>query len=176
MKYYIADTHFGDERVMRLAGRPFQSVEHMDAVLVEKWNARVDEDDQVYVLGDFAFSDEIACKILPMLKGEIHLICGNHDIVLSNALHLFKSTDAIKQIYDNGRSTVLCHYPLLSYENSIYGGYQVFGHIHNNPHDVASELQKYLVRSLHAGVDVVDFEPKTLDELIAIKNREYVAK
>ena len=54
--YYIADTHFGDERVMRLAQRPFTSVNQMNNYLCGKWNAKVGGDDTVYVLGDFAFS------------------------------------------------------------------------------------------------------------------------
>ena len=49
MIYYIADTHFGDERVMRLAQRPFTSVNQMNNYLCGKWNAKVGGDDTVYV-------------------------------------------------------------------------------------------------------------------------------
>ena len=169
MIYYIADLHFGDERVMRLAGRPFADAAQMDREMTDRWNRRVTDEDEIYILGDFAYSDEIACAVLRQLNGRKHLILGNHDSVLSKSLVLFESVGTITKISDDGKTVVLCHYPLLSYEDSIYGGYQVFGHIHNNPNDIATELQKQLVRSLHAGVDVTDFEPRTLNELMQMK-------
>lgn len=173
MIFYIADTHFGHERNIKLCKRPFQSVGEMDSRLIENWNFNVKRSDTVYVLGDFAISDKVATDILPRLNGEKHLVYGNHDTVLNNALHVFKSVSQIATIQDAGRSVCLCHYPLLSYENSVYGGYHVFGHIHNNPCDVASDLQKKLPKSLNCGVDVTGFFPRTLDELIKIKENGY---
>ena len=171
MIYYISDTHFGDERVMRLAMRPFDSVTAMNNYMINQWNTKISSDDEIYILGDFAVSDDIAMEMLQRLNGHKHLIVGNHDSVLACALSCFESICDIKKITDNGRSVVLCHYPLLSYENSIYGGYQIFGHIHNNSTDIATDLQRLLPRSLHAGVDVNNFEPKTFDELIGIKEQ-----
>lgn len=111
----------------------------MDEELIFRWNAKVEEEDDVYIVGDFAISDEAAAAVIERLKGKKHLILGNHDIVLSSSLELFWDVAEIKKIEDGGRSVVLCHYPLLSYENSIYGGYQVFGHIHNNENDCCDE-------------------------------------
>lgn len=53
--WYIADTHFGHCNVIRFDGRPFGDVEEMDRVLMENWNARVGDGDDVYVLGDFCY-------------------------------------------------------------------------------------------------------------------------
>ncbi|MBR2987432.1 MAG: hydrolase [Clostridia bacterium] len=172
MIYYLADTHFGDGRVMMLAKRPFSEVEEMNRALIERWNRRVSSADDVYILGDFAVSDAVACEILPLLNGRKHLIVGNHDSALTTSLTAFESVSQLQRIDDNGRCVVLCHYPLLSYENSIYGGYQVFGHIHNNPDDIATRFVRQLSRSLHAGADMTGFAPKTLDELIAMKEDE----
>ena len=169
MIYYIADTHFGDGRVMLLAHRPFDTSEQMSCGIIRRWNCKVSEDDEVYVLGDFAISDDVALEILPKLKGKKHLLRGNHDRVLEKGLTLFCSVSEIESIDDDGRMVVLCHYPFLSYENSIYGAFHVFGHIHNNPNDIAFEIQKNLPKSLHAGADVIDFEPRTLDELLEMK-------
>lgn len=169
MIYYIADTHFGDERVMRLARRPFKSVADMDASLCNKWNAVVGRDDTVYIVGDFALDDDMAQKILPQLKGRKHLIWGNHDKLSAKSLGLFESVNQILTICDRGRSVCLCHYPMLSYENSIYGGYHVFGHIHNNENDMAFEIVNGIPRIYNCGVDVNGFEPKTLDMLIRSK-------
>ncbi len=169
MIYYIGDTHFGDKRVMELAGRPYCSAEEMDDDLVRKWNGRVKDDDTVYVLGDFAF-DDASAQVIDKLYGKKILLIGNHDDVLSSeTLRKFDCVKTIDTISDCERSVCLCHYPLLSYHNSIYGGYHVFGHIHNNPNDKAFHLQRQLPNSFNCGVDVVGFTPRTLDELIEFK-------
>ena len=171
MIYYIADTHFGDERVMRLARRPFDTVNQMNTTLILNWNNKVSATDDVYIIGDFAVSDEVAINMLKQLNGRKHLVLGNHDSVLFTAIAMFEEVSTINKIDDNGRSVVLCHYPLMSYENSIYGGYHVFGHIHNNEADIATKLQAYIPNSLHAGIDIIGFEPQTLDELIKTKEK-----
>lgn len=167
--YYIADTHFGDERVMRLAQRPFTSVNQMNNYLCGKWNAKVGGDDTVYILGDFAFDDVAAQKIFPLLNGHKHLILGNHDKLNVESLNMFESINQIVTVFDEGRSVCLCHYPLLSYENSVYGGYHIFGHIHNNQSDLAFNIVKNIPRIYNGGVDVNGFCPVTLDELIRSK-------
>ena len=52
MIYYIADTHFGHENVRSFDRRPFSDAAQMEQTLMQNWNARVTEDDIVYVLGD----------------------------------------------------------------------------------------------------------------------------
>ena len=39
--WFTADTHFGHENIIKHCGRPFQSANHMDAVLIENLWARV---------------------------------------------------------------------------------------------------------------------------------------
>ena len=46
MKYFIADTHFTEESIIRYESRPFQSVQEMDRILVERWNSAVAEEDE----------------------------------------------------------------------------------------------------------------------------------
>lgn len=174
MIYYISDTHFGDERIMKLCHRPFASVEEMDKTIIDNWNARVSKDDLVYVLGDIAFNDDHA-EIFFRLNGEKILLLGNHDKDLKiDKLKCFRQIDKLITIKDMGRSVCLCHYPMISFENSIYGGYHVFGHIHNNVNDVAFNLQKQVANIFNCGVDENDFEPKTLDELIERKRNNLI--
>ena len=171
MIYYIADTHFGDERIMKLCRRPFASVEEMNDSIIKRWNGKVSDDDTVYVLGDIAIDDEHA-EAFFALNGKKILLLGNHDKVLNvDKLKSFTHVDKIMTISDSARSVCLCHYPMISFENSIYGGYHVFGHIHNNANDVAYNLQKQVDNMFNCGVDVNDFEPKTLDELIERKRK-----
>ena len=172
MIYYISDSHFGDERVMRLAKRPFHSVNDMDDTMISLWNKQVGGTDVVYVVGDFAIDSQTAIKTLKQLNGQKILILGNHDACLNEqALQYFESTATICTIKDGVHSVTLCHYPLLSYENSIYNGYHVFGHIHNNPRDIATKIIPSLPRHLNCGADVIGFMPKTLQELIYLKEQ-----
>ena len=73
--FFIADTHFGDEQIIRYENRPFASVEKMDSTLIEKWNACVAAEDTVYVLGDFSvYGEDKNQEILTELKGRKILI------------------------------------------------------------------------------------------------------
>lgn len=169
MIYYISDTHFGDERIMKLSKRPFLDVDEMNNVLIEKWNDKVSDCDDVYIVGDFALNDQTANAALNGLNGRLHLIICNHDNLSEETLKRFSTVSQILTINDSGRSVSLCHYPLLSYENSIYGGYHIFGHIHNNTADIAYKITENIPHIYNCGVDVNDFAPQTLDEL---KNRK----
>ena len=53
MRFYIADCHFGHDKVRLLDGRPFASVEEMDETMIVRWNERVrKKKDEVVILGD----------------------------------------------------------------------------------------------------------------------------
>ena len=48
--FFFSDTHFGDHRVLNLYPRPFGSVGEMDAAMIERWNAVVGPEDEVWHL------------------------------------------------------------------------------------------------------------------------------
>lgn len=83
-RYFSADTHFRHANILKycaLRGDKFKDIKAHDAFLTLMWNKMVkNEDDDIFILGDFAFADikEIA-KILKNLRGKKHLILGNHD-------------------------------------------------------------------------------------------------
>lgn len=80
VKLYIADLHFGHQSVINFDNRPFDNVKEMDRVLIDSWNRRVTKEDQVYIVGDFAYRNEKTFSwYLKRLAGEKHLIVGNHD-------------------------------------------------------------------------------------------------
>lgn len=67
-------------RINELCARPFSSVEEMNDALTERWNERVDDEDTVWVLGDFAMGPiRESLALTGRLKGRKYLICGNHD-------------------------------------------------------------------------------------------------
>lgn len=80
MIYFTSDQHFGHSNILKHTGRPFSSIEEMDAALIRNWNAKVHRNDIVYILGDLFFRNSTpAEEYLHQLKGVKHLIIGNHD-------------------------------------------------------------------------------------------------
>ncbi len=80
MNFYIGDTHFGHKSVLEFDSRPFADVEEMDKVMIQRWNSRVQKDDNVYIVGDFAYRNKQPEEwYLEQLNGHKYLIIGNHD-------------------------------------------------------------------------------------------------
>lgn len=86
-KFFTSDHHFGHANILKYEarnrvnafGRTFQDVHKMDEYLIDRWNASINADDEVYVLGDFSFKRAFMIEYLPYLNGRKFLIAGNHD-------------------------------------------------------------------------------------------------
>lgn len=80
MIYFTSDLHLGHANIINHCKRPFSSVDEMDERLISMWNARVQPNDTVYILGDLIFRSAAAPEsYLSRLRGKKHLILGNHD-------------------------------------------------------------------------------------------------
>ena len=169
MNYYVSDLHFGHANVIRHDARPFADVGEMDRVMLERWNATVGKDDDVYVVGDFCYrSGKTADWYLSRLKGRKHLVAGNHDwLTLRNpkAVAMFASVDNLLEIEDNGRTIVLCHYPLAEWRNSRRGTWHVHGHIHNR-RNATWAFMRTLPRALNAAAALNGYAPVSFDQLV----------
>lgn len=169
MNYYIADTHFGHENVIKFCNRPFLSVEEMNEKLIENWNSKITNGDKVYILGDMFYRCDNVEEILVKLKGKKHLILGNHDTWLDKKeLHkYFVSIDKYLEINDGKNLLILSHYPMLSFKReNRKNTFMIHGHIHNDTDIDFFPLLKSRVNVLNAGVEINNYMPVTLDELI----------
>ncbi len=83
-KFYSSDFHFGHRGILHhcAATRPFDSVEEMDAKIVDNINERVGSNDMLYILGDFALSGDAdyVRHLFHAIHGRKILILGNHDL------------------------------------------------------------------------------------------------
>lgn len=80
--FFTSDLHFGHKNIIRFDNRPFSTVEEMDEALIRNWNAKVSDEDTVYVLGDISwYNDAKTSEIINSLHGHKILIKGNHDRV-----------------------------------------------------------------------------------------------
>ncbi len=178
MNYYISDIHYNDERIKKLCKRPFRSVQEMHEKIIYEWNAKVSMDDNVYIIGDlFSDNNDGIEDFLKKLKGNKFFIIGNHDHdEICRYQHLFEQVDTIAYIDDEGRHVTLCHYPLVTFAESTRAGYHVYGHIHNNPHEKSADFVHGIKNAFNSGVDVNEFRPMSLDELIAKNEDNWVDK
>ena len=164
VNWYTADTHFGHENVVSFCDRPFRSASHMDGVMIENMWKVVQPDDELWIIGDFAFgppSKDPAYleQIFNQLPGaKKHLIVGNHDRELTQALE-WASVSHIVEVPDGPKRqrNTLCHYPMITWNHARREALQLFGHVHNN--------WKGSRNSINVGVDVWEFMPVKFEDI-----------
>lgn len=128
--FFIADNHFGDERIRLYENRPFANCEEMDRAMIANWNAVVSKEDQVYVLGDFG-AEGTEAEILSRLNGTKFLVKGNHDTKTNAQYREY----GFAEVYDHPVIIegfwILSHDALYVNTNMPYAN--LFGHVHNSP-------------------------------------------
>ena len=159
---------------MELCSRPFSSTQEMDEYIIEKWNRKVSKNDIVWVLGDIVSLEHFNTKLLNKLNGKIYLVLGNHDYPTREKI---ASETKIKictenSIYQDG-NIVMCHYPIMDWNDRDKGTIHLYGHVHNKN---ITGMKEYFTDKLAFNVcmDVNDFEPKTLEELIVAEGKKEV--
>lgn len=159
MIYFIADTHFSEKNIMLYENRPFENVQEMNREIVNRWNMVVEQEDQVYVLGDFGATGQEP-KLLRQLKGKKFLVKGNHDIQ-SNAYY---REAGFVEVYDCPiiikNFWILSHEPLYVNTNMPYAN--IFGHVHNSPIIKNFSSQHYCVC-----VERIEYTPISFERIIS---------
>ena len=74
---FIADTHFGDARLVERRRTGFASVEAHDEALIARWNARVAAADEIWHLGDVC--EKATLQTIRGLGPEVFVVRGNQD-------------------------------------------------------------------------------------------------
>ena len=149
--FFTSDTHFNHANVIKYCGRPFASSDEMNREMIARWNATVGPEDTVYHLGDFAlgrFAE--APTILRRLNGTRKiLVLGNHDRSARQMLAI-GFDEVHKRTEWNG--WLLQHHPIRTPVKLLCG------HIH--------EKWLRLGWTINVGVDVRNFTPRTIEELV----------
>jgi len=174
MNFYSSDQHFGHGNIIKYENRPFKSVEEMDEYMIYKHNLKVSPKDNVYFLGDCIFSNDEnkTVKLLQRLNGNKHLIYGNHDKIVRTSQLVQQQFNFCKNYYVNyeninGNKTpiILFHYPIQVWDRKHHGSIHLYGHIHSNK-DNHHPMVNDLVNAYNVGVDVRNFEPVTIEEIL----------
>ena len=170
MIYFIADTHFGDPKIISYCHRPFSSLEDMTNKLINNWNNKVKEDDVVIVLGDLSLYDLNTTKdIVSRLNGCKILVTGNHDkysreeYIQCGFLDVFKDDFIIENKDDDILPSVLelSHKPQ---DTEHFDIFNIHGHIHDEP--LEKQYPK-LNKENHfcVSVEMTNYEPISIEEI-----------
>lgn len=173
--WFTADLHFGHTNIIQYCDRPFVDAEAMNRALIDNWNAVVDGDDTVWVIGDFALG-KIA-ETLPIaaeLNGHKILLAGNHDRCWAGHAHRAEGwteryleagfAEVLQDtatVVNGGHSVLACHFPYRgnSHDHDRFtqhrpedqGAWLLHGHVH--------ERWAQHGHMINVGVDVAGFRP-----------------
>ena len=165
MVYFTADMHFGHRGIITMQNRPFETVEEMDRVLLQNYNAVVHRDDTVYILGDIChhMKTDQADELIKKLNGKKYLIKGNHD--KNYDPRLFADIQDFMTASVNGQYFAMMHYPMLSWPKKNSGSIQLHGHIHARM-DYNEKNRSEGVKRYDVGVDANNFFPVSVKQII----------
>lgn len=166
--WVTSDTHFNHKNILNFHDdegkrvRPFNSVEEMNEVLIERWNEVVKPGDKIYHLGDVFFGPkEWIENNWRKLNGKKRLIVGNHDdIPYIVQQRMFEKVDLWRMFSEF--NLLLTHVPV--HNSTLYERrfkdkpmINVHGHIHSN----ASPAGPYVC----VCVEQTDYRPVNIEEL-----------
>ena len=152
MIYFIADTHFYHENIIKYCNRPLKNSKQMNEYIVNKWNSVVTKDDIVYHLGDVGLgsTDELK-ELVGRLNGTKILIRGNHDY--KRGINGWKKV-GFSEVYKKKLvlgNLILTHEPIEVEENYI----NVFFFFYNKLLDERFNKNNHICVSC----DVIDYTP-----------------
>ena len=180
--YFTSDFHLQHKRIIEFSKRPFANVEEMDEAIIKNWNSRITNQDCIYFLGDFAFSNAaFVAQTIRRLNGRILFIRGNHEQPLEQFFKGIKGYPDIwprveflgdyKEVTINGQVIILCHYPFLIWNKKHYNSWCLAGHSQYNLPATRKEATAF-GKVLDVGVDGNNFMPYSFDEIVEImKNK-----
>lgn len=158
-KFVISDTHFGHENIIKLTGRPFETVDRMDEFMVDCWNSVVKPNDEVWHLGDFAYrvkDFDYLEGVFRRLHGRKYLVLGNHDGLDTRRLPW--ASVAQQYVGKLGSLKVhLYHYPIREWDGYWRGTVHLHGHTHGSLPNTDG--------SMDVGVERLGYVPMDLEDV-----------
>jgi calcineurin-like phosphoesterase family protein len=175
MIFFTADAHFYQPISNNIFKRPFNDIEQMNETLIENWNSTVNNNDEIYILGDLMYEKATghnANYILEKLHGKKYLIKGNNDKFINDNEFNKKNLEWIRDYYVmeyDGLFIYLFHFPILVWENKLEGSIHLYGHMHNYYNlfpEKKDELRILGRRAINVGVDVNNYFPISISDVL----------
>lgn len=169
--FVTSDWHFGHDRDFVWKARGFNNVHEMNQAIIDRHNAIVTEEDDVYVLGDLTLGDlETGLKFIKQMRGKLHIILGNHDtntrIAEYNKLYNVVEVVYATRIKVGKYTYFLTHYPCITanIESNKLGheAVNLFGHTHQTEKFYNDNPMMY-----HVGMDTHNCTPVLIEDALA---------
>lgn len=169
-QFFIADTHFGHNRIIEYEERPFKTVQEMDETLIRNWNSVVGKFDRTYVLGDFSFyGKQETTALLSRLKGTKVLVMGNHDRHKTYSWWIsvgFNEVYKYPILFDQEQRVMLSHEPVShNWQYNLIHGHL---HTHGSLYDDA--------RMFNVSVERINYTPILYERVLDRLNEKAIAK
>lgn len=176
--YFISDLHLGHQKVITFAKerQKFKTTREMGDYLIERWNSVVLPEDKVIVLGDICLNvgneetpwiDEEVNNTLSVLNGTKICVKGNHDVGPTKKKIIDAHFKESLGCYEY-KEAVCTHIPI--HPQQLHGsiGGDVYRKWKWNIHGHLHEYKLYPPddRYINVSCDVVDFTPRTYEELV----------
>lgn len=180
--FFISDTHFRSETIIKYCNRPFVNADEMDKKLIENWNAVVTPEDTVYHLGDMVMHEsENIPPILEQLNGHIVLVRGNHDT--KRKLSVFAQYPDKVEIRDiayityKGLFFVASHFPMTNTDflDMVFQDNSEVVVVHGHVHDKTPFFTPN-THSFNVSCDVTDFTPVPISKMYHMVKQHFVEK
>ena len=170
--YFISDLHLNHDREFIYKPRGFNTVYEMNDTIIKNWNSIVNMEDDIYVLGDLMLgNNEVGISLIKQLKGNIHVVRGNHDTdvrmeLYNNCYNIVEITEGQFFKY-NGYHFYLNHFPCLCSNFDDKKPLQskiinLCGHSHVN--DAFADFNKGLI--FHCEMDTNNCYPWDIENII----------
>ncbi len=165
--WVTSDLHLGHNKEFVWRDRGFESVEEMNAAIVERWNAVVSDIDTVYILGDVIMGKKSeTLPLIEKLKGTIVIVAGNHDV---DKIDAYENLSNVKKVvwgefikYKKVQF-YMSHFPsisMLAYEDRKYPIWALHGHTHQTHEFYCGNPHTY-----HVGMDTHSCTPILLSDV-----------
>lgn len=176
MIWLTSDWHFNHDREFIWKARGFSSVQEMNEAIIQRHNALVRPDDDVYVLGDSSLgggdTQILAANktLIERLNGRLHIIRGNHDtdrrvIMYESCKNVVGPVLYADMLHYKGYHFYLSHFPTLTgnleKESLKQCTCNLFGHTHQT-----TNFHLDMPFMYHVGVDSHNCAPVLLDNII----------
>lgn len=145
----------------------------MNETIINKHNNTVNQEDNFYFLGDFAFSrDRFRIEqLLKSFNGTLFFIKGNHDH--RDTIKLYEKYGQYlgeqKTICINNQWIVLNHFCLREWDKKHHGSWHLFAHNHHRlPYDPIN-------LTMDVGINGFDYYPVELNEIKAYMSKKTIA-
>lgn len=163
--WLTADWHIWHDNIIALTGRPFRTQQQMHETLITNYQRLVADDDVVWFLGDLTLRGPKQIRgvqrIVEMLPGQKHFVLGNHDrLKVQSYLRMgFLSVHTHQELRHGGQDYPVVHDP----KDALAGTDRLIcGHVHEKWKTRANPYP-----TVNIGVDVWDFEPVRLADVVA---------